>query len=87
MHARGIRATARVLHTTPTTVMKEHKKSAGHPTGEEGDVAVPPPKAGAGRDRSRRGTRAAPRANLRTRCDVEVCGQARGAAAVMAHEG
>jgi transposase-like protein len=34
MNASGIRDTARVLHVSPTTVIKELKKGTGDPAGE-----------------------------------------------------
>jgi len=41
MNASGVRDTARVLHISPTTVIKELKKRACAPTGESCGVGLP----------------------------------------------
>src|SRR5919198_1695405 len=48
MNASGIRDTARVLHVSPTTVLKELKKRTSPPAGESGSVAASAPRAGRG---------------------------------------
>src|SRR5438128_9734727 len=53
LNANGIRDTARVLHVSPTTVLKELKKRTAPPAGESGGVAAPTPRARGGRDLSR----------------------------------
>jgi hypothetical protein len=45
MNASGIRDTARVLHVSPATVIKELKKGTGAPPGEQGGVEAPAPRA------------------------------------------
>ena len=53
MNASGIRDTARVLHVSPTTVLKELKKGICPPAGESGGVAAFAPRARRDRDLSR----------------------------------
>src|ERR671930_368436 len=48
LNASGIRDTARVLHVSPTTVLKELKKKTSPPAGESGSVAASAPRAGRG---------------------------------------
>ena len=43
MNASGMRDTARVLHVSPTTVMKKLKKGPGAPAGEEEGVEIVAP--------------------------------------------
>jgi transposase-like protein len=50
MNASGIRDTARVLHVSPTTVIKELKKRIAAAAGESGSVKAPPATAGRGGD-------------------------------------
>ena len=45
MNASGIRDTARVLHVSPTTVIKELKKNAGLAAGESSRAGVRAPRA------------------------------------------
>jgi transposase-like protein len=49
MNASGIRDTARVLHVSPTTVIKELKKRACAATGESYRVGSPESRTGGGR--------------------------------------
>lgn len=53
MNASGIRATARVLHVSPTTVWQEGKKGTCNPASASGDVAAPAPRACRGGDVAR----------------------------------
>ena len=53
MNASGIRDTARVLHVSPTTVLKELKKGTCTRPGESDSVAAPPPRARGGGDARR----------------------------------
>ena len=48
LNASGIRDTARVLHVSPSTVLKELKKTSP-PAGASGSVAASAPRAGRGR--------------------------------------
>src|SRR2546427_9646675 len=67
MHASGIRDTARVLHISPTTVIKELKKGTCAATGEEGGVEASAPRARGNRDLSCRRVGPAPRAEVGAR--------------------
>src|SRR5215216_1705040 len=53
LNASGIRDTARVLHISPTTVLKELKKGTCARPGESGGIAAPAPSPRRGRDLSR----------------------------------
>src|SRR5262244_3886566 len=67
LNASGIRDTARVLHVSPTTVIKELKKRRLTSTGQSGRVEAPAFSAGRGGELSRRRVGPTPRADLRTR--------------------
>ena len=53
MNASGSRDTARVLHVSPNTVIKEVKKSIAPRAGKSGSVEAPRPRARGSRDLSR----------------------------------
>src|SRR2546428_6626395 len=53
MNASGIRDTARVLHVSPNTVIKELKKRISPRAGKSGSVEAPRPRARGSRDLSR----------------------------------
>jgi transposase-like protein len=53
MNASGIRDTARMLHVSPTTVLKELKKGTCAPAGESGGRAAPAPRTRGGEALSR----------------------------------
>ena len=84
MNASGIRDTARVLHVSPTTVIKELKKRTAPATGESGRVVAVTARAGRGGHLLQGGARPAGRPGHRTRWDVELCGQESGPAVVVA---
>src|SRR4029077_9952357 len=67
MNASGIRDTARVLHVSPTTVIKELKKRTAPATGESGRVAAVTSRAGRSGHLLHRGARTAGRPGLRAR--------------------
>src|SRR5262245_54193287 len=67
MNASGIRDTARVLHVSPTTVIKELKKRTAPATGESGRVAAVASRAGRGGHLLQRGARPAGMSRLRAR--------------------
>ena len=67
MNASGIRDTARVLHVSPTTVLKELKKRTSAPVSESGSLEASPPRARGGRDLPRRRAGPAPRIGVRAR--------------------
>src|SRR5262245_27619232 len=75
LNASGILDTARVLHVSPATVIKELKKGTCTRANESGGVAAPAPRARGGRDMACGCAGGAPRAQLCTRRDVELRAQ------------
>src|SRR5439155_24506472 len=67
LNARGIRDTARVLHVSPTTVLKELKKGTRARARESRGVAAPVPGARGGRDLPRRRAGTTPWIDVRAR--------------------
>src|SRR4029077_13251732 len=65
MNTSGMRDTARVLHVSPNTVIKELKKRTAARAGESGSVAASASRARGGRNLSSRGVGPASRADLR----------------------